>query len=468
MKESATLEFKEKYTKAFLKTVSAFANYGTGEILFGVNDKGVPTGVLQPDKLRLSIENAINDALDPVPSFLLKTTKKKGKTIVSLTVLECPDKPYLCSGKAYRRADTSTVAVDRSELRRLSIEGSECPFDEMKSTDQDLTFKQLEKYLINKTGIKRVNEDVLKTLGLLKGTAKGAAKGAVRDENYNNAAKGGVQGALRGAVKGGVQGAAYNNATRGIVKGGNYNNAAALLADKNNFPGIDIVRYAHDNASIFERTTCEGVSVLSQLDEAIKHYQKNYTVQKIVGMQRTTCELIPEESFREAMVNALVHRIWYSNARIVVSLYDDRIEVVSPGGLPPDIDEELYLAGGISVPRNTCLAFVFLRLGLIERLGTGIRRILQAYQGRTVKPTFKILANAIHVVLPVVSDEPNLTKEESKVLNLFKPGAQLTSAQMQKDTKASRSTVVRVVSSLISKGAVRKVGNGRSTRYCLV
>ena len=111
MRETATLEFKQQLSKSYLKTVSAYANYGTGKIIFGIADDGTPVGLADPQDTCLRIEHAINDSIDPVPRFELSI---EGDTrTVTLTVHEGPDKPYLSSGRAYRRTDTSTVEVSR-------------------------------------------------------------------------------------------------------------------------------------------------------------------------------------------------------------------------------------------------------------------------------------------------------------------------------------------------------------------
>lgn len=417
MKEFSRLEFKKSLSKTFLKTVSAFANYGTGIILFGVDDEGVPVGVADPTEVRLTIENAINDALDPRPNYYIEEETKEGKHLVKLTVYEGEDKPYLCSGKAYQRFDTSTVAVDRSELRRLSIEGSDKPFDEMAASSQELTFASLGKSLNERMGIEEATEETLKTLGLLK------------DRSFTN--------------------------------------AALLLSDQNTFPGLEIVRYALDEVSIHQRITCEGVSVLDQLDAAVAEYRNHYVVERVNGMRRNEVHTIPEEAFREAVANSLVHRLWYANARTTVSLYPTRIEVASPGGLPAGIDEELYLSGGISLPRNASLAYVFLRLGIIERLGTGIRRIRRAYEGSAVGPTFQISAHAITVTLPLVNLSENLEPEEQKMLALFRPGLELSGAELEQGMGLSRATTMRIVAALREKGALQRIGNARATRYRL-
>jgi len=71
MRESKTLEYKESVTNTFLKTVSAYANYGTGDIVFGIADDGTAKGLDKPEETCLEIENRINDSIDPVPEYTL-------------------------------------------------------------------------------------------------------------------------------------------------------------------------------------------------------------------------------------------------------------------------------------------------------------------------------------------------------------------------------------------------------------
>lgn len=99
-------------------------------------------------------------------------------------------------------------------------------------------------------------------------------------------------------------------------------------------------------------------------------------------------------------------------ARIRVLMFDDRIEIVSPGGLPSGITEDEYLAGKLSVLRNRILANVFYRLGFVEIFGTGITRIKQLYETGLKKPDFEISENTIKIVLPVLEKDLNLTDDE--------------------------------------------------------
>ena len=192
MKESRQLEFKETISNTFLKTVSAFANYDGGSILFGVNDAGEVVGINDTEQKCLDIENSINDSIKPQPEYSMEIINV-GKTI-SLNVRPGVNTPYMYKGKAYKRNDTSTVEVDQIELKRLILAGENKDYEELPAHDQNLEFSYLEQELISKTGIKKLNIDILKTLNL------------------------------------------YSDNS-------GYNIAAAIVSDKNDLPGIDIAKF---------------------------------------------------------------------------------------------------------------------------------------------------------------------------------------------------------------------------------
>ena len=149
-----------------------------------------------------------------------------------------------------------------------------------------------------------------------------------------------------------------------------YNNAAAILADTNHFPGIDIVKFGENISIIQKRATFENRSILEVYEKSIDVFRDYYQYEVIQGADREKVEKIPEAAFREAIANALIHRAWDIASQIRVLMFDDRIEVISPGGLPSRITEEEYLSGKLSVLRNRNLANVFYRLGFVEIFGT--------------------------------------------------------------------------------------------------
>ena len=258
MRETRILEFKEKITNTFLKTVSAFSNYDGGEILFGVDDDGNIKGLSNVKQACLDIENKINDNISPQPNYTIEI--QNSNQTIKLNVKSGLQKPYLYKSKAYKRNDTSTMEVDTLEFSRLVLEGKNIWFEELPCKDQKLSFEILQSNLKEKIQIETFNKDTLKTLNL------------------------------------------YDD-----VNG--FNNAAGLLADKNHFPGLDIVKFGENISIIQKRITFENTSVLDIYEKALSVFRDFYQYEVIQGADRKMVEKVPEAAFREAIANALIHRL---------------------------------------------------------------------------------------------------------------------------------------------------------------
>lgn len=413
MRETRTLEYKEAITNTFLKTVSAYSNYDGGTILFGVDDAGEIKG---PRQACLDIENKINDNITPQPDYMLEIIDRD--QIVKLTVRSGFKKPYLYRSKAYKRSDSATVEVDRLELSRLILEGMNRSFEELPYKDQNLSFTILQCKLKERIQLETFNEDTLKTLNL------------------------------------------YDTST-------GYNNAAGILADQNDFLGIDIVRFGETINTIQKRFTFDRISILDQYDQAMRVFYEEYQYEEIKGTVRNRISKIPEEAIREAVANALIHRVWDVDARIRVLMFDDRIEIVSPGGLPTGIQEEDYLSGMISVLRNRNLANVFYRLGFVEIFGTGITRIKKAYEDSLIKPEFHLSESAIRVILPVFEKDLKLSEDERVVYKTLSATIRKSIGEIVTDVPFGKSKLSQLLKKLEQKGIVVIEGNGRGTRYRL-
>lgn len=413
MRESKHLEFKEKITGSFLKTVSAYANYGTGKIIFGIADDASIKGISDPKQSCLDIENRINDCISPVPEYTLKINEKK--SFITLTVYEGIHKPYFYKSKAYRRNDSSTVETDRLELTRLVLEGQDSSYEELPSKSKDLSFNILSNRLKQALNIQIFSEDILVTLELA-------------DAKHR------------------------------------INIAGELLADRNDFNGIDMIRFGDSISIILDRETCEGESILNQYDRALAMYRKYYQYEQIKGALREQVIQVPEEAFREAVANALVHRTWDVNANISIGMFPDRIEISSPGGLPKGMTVDEYLRGGISILRNRIIGTVFLRLHMIERFGTGIRRIKETYSGSDKKPLFDICDDSIKITLPVISEQNLLSDDENKILSIIR-GRMVASSAIVEATGFGKTKVVYTLNKLVAEGYVRTEGTGRGLKY---
>ncbi|MCD8316353.1 MAG: AAA family ATPase, partial [Eggerthellaceae bacterium] len=238
----------------------------------------------------------------------------------------------------------------------------------------------------------------------------------------------------------------------------------SLLADKNHFPGIDIIRFGNNSNIILSRHTFTHVCLLDQLYKTLSLFSQYYTYEEIQGIHRITKSYIPDEAFREAVSNSFIHRDWSVKGNITVSMFDDYIEITSPGGLPPNITEENYLKGGLSISRNPILANIFFRLGFIERFGTGIPRIISSYNDMNLSPTFTITQNSISVKLPIQISS-DLSNEEKQILELIKINTPMTRADISEALHKPKGQTIRLLNSLIAKHMIQRNGNGRNTTY---
>ncbi len=414
MYENKSLEFKEIITNTFLKTVSAFANYCDGKILFGVKNDGEIIGVNNPDDICLDIENKINDSIKPRPEFSFDINRRTN--VVTLNIKEGYYKPYMYKSKAYKRSGSASVEVDQIEFKRLVLLGKNLYFEEILVENKKLEFTYLFLELKKKMGISNFNLDTLKTLGL------------------------------------------YNNA---------YNNAALLLADENKFPGIDIIKFGTNINEILFRESIKNTSLIKQLNKAEEIFDRYYRIEVVDGMNRREKYLISKEAFRETVANALIHRVWDVNSNIRIAMYDDKIEVFSPGGLPIGITKEEYLKGYVSYPRNPIIANVFFRLNIVEMFGTGIKRIKNSYKENKQKPIFKVSENSIVIILPTIFNKLDLTLDEKIIMDNLSSNIHLASSQLSERTGFSKDKVVKLVNSLLSKDYIVKEGRGRGTKYYL-
>lgn len=145
-------------------------------------------------------------------------------------------------------------------------------------------------------------------------------------------------------------------------------------------------------------------------------------------------------------------------------MFEDRVEVSSPGGLPFGLSEEEYLKGNVSILRNPILGNVFYRLHMAEILGTGIIRIREAYYNSARKPSFEVFDHSIKVVLPTTSDI-NLTEDEATVYRLLSKKCPKSISEIAKAVPFGKSKTTALIKGLIEKNCVFRVGNGRGTKY---
>ena len=208
---------------------------------------------------------------------------------------------------------------------------------------------------------------------------------------------------------------------------------------------------------------------------------RNQTRATIERLLRIDVRDYPEIAVREALLNLLVHRDYSFSASALISIYADRVEFVSIGGLMPGINREDIMVG-ISVCRNQDLANVFYRLHLIEAYGTGMGKIMRAYESMEEKPSIETTKNAFKIILPNINAkyetgkfsapkaeaitssaagaEKNLSNEE-KVLKYARFHGIITRNDVIELLEVSTSTASRVIRRMVKGNLLKQNGKVR-------
>jgi ATP-dependent DNA helicase RecG len=264
-----------------------------------------------------------------------------------------------------------------------------------------------------------------------------------------------------------------------LLRNNQYNYAAAILADRNTLrnQGLDLICYRDNSMLVMkDQMRLSQISVLEQYEKAMLFYQKHINQgERIEGAYRKSVEEVPEVAYREAVANAMVHRNYSRQGNNRIEFFEDRIEIVSIGGLPVGISKEEFAGGNFSHVRNRVLANIFLRCGIMEKMGTGIRRIKMAYRESVRKPEFNALENSIQIILPrlsyeetnlgVLEDRDALSVDEETALNYIRSvkGVQRSDIEGLLGIKKTKAT--ELLNRLIEKNVVKKTGSGKGTRY---
>ena len=432
-RESETVELKEIVVDDIKKEIIAFANCNGGTLYIGVQDDGTVIGLDDPDGTALQISNMIRDAVKPDLTMFLhyETIETYGKAIIAVDIQRGTDRPYYIARKGMRpegvyvRQGYSSVPATDSAIRHMIKETDGDHFEEMRSLNQELTFDSLTKEF------------------------------QMRNVDF---------------------GAQQMRTLKLLDPDGLYSNLALLLSDQC-IHTIKIAVFQGVDQTVFhDRREFTG-SLLQQMNEAYDFIDfRNQIHATIEKLHRIDVRDYPEIAIREAFLNILVHRDYSFHDSALISIYEDRIEFISIGGLMPGIDLEDIMAG-ISVCRNQNLANVFYRLHLIEAYGTGMSKIMQAYQDVDEKPRIETTRNTFKIILPNInakkeitpSPEPenknDLNDAELRILEYVKLHDKIKKNDVSEMLEVSPSTAIRLIKALIDQNLLQKNGKAKNTYY---
>ncbi len=423
--ESDTIELKSELIPDICKEVVAFANSRGGTIYIGVQDNGTVIGVPDADATLLRLNNMVRDSIKPDVTMFVRYEIQQvdGRTVIAATVQKGTDRPYYLASKGlkpsgvYVRNGSSADPATDTAIRRMIKDTDGDVFEDMRALNQNLTFDAAAAQFRKCDVV--FDEMKMQTLGMI-----------TSDKIYSNV------------------GLLLSDQCPSIVK-------AATFAGT-------------DQETFQDRREFSG-SLFQQMQDLYAYLDiRNQTRATFSGLYRTDTRDYPEEALREALMNSFVHRDYSISASTLVSVYDDRIEFVSIGGLANGIEVNDILLG-MSVCRNPKLAAVFYRLKLIEAYGTGIPRIMKAYKECARKPELVVTNNAFKIVLPNRNAQrdpiPENASPEEQVIAYIREHGAVTRPEVQNLLQVSQATANRLLKRMLAQGDIRQEGAGRGTRY---
>ena len=357
--ENKTTEFKREYTDDLKYAVVAFANTDGGKIYIGINDDGSVQGVKDTDGTMLRITNMIRDVVCPDVTMFTECAVEEidGQPVIVVNVQRGTARPYYLSGKGVRpegvyiRQGASSVPASETVILNMIKETSGDCYEDARSINQQLTFEKADAFFAGRKV--SFGDQQKRTLNI-------------------------------------------------IGADGTYTNLGMLLSDQC-VHTIKLAVFEGSKKTVFrDRKELTG-SLLTQLENAYSYIdQFNRTRAEFEGLDRIDKRDYPAEALREALLNAITHRDYSFSGSTLISIFDDRIEFVTIGGLVRGLSfNDIML--GVSALRNQKLANVFYRLHLIEAYGTGILKINESYSDCDVKPQFEVTDNALKITLPNIN-----------------------------------------------------------------
>jgi len=427
--ENNQLEYKEQFNEKLKKEIAAFLNgQMTGYIYLGVNDQSRQlTHSFTPHEAH-QIEETISHWLTSsiyYPSPVGLVTIHTNNSPLCISVIGGDYQPYTLDGKVYIRNNSESVKASAERVQKMLRQSSLDTYDKSESAQQALTFKYL---------------DIM-------------TDAAELDFKQN---------AL------GFQ----------LSSSQAYTNTAFLMSDQCDF-SVKVAVFEGLTVDQFkDRKEVRG-PIPKQIDEVLAFLSLNNQLSSVItgAGQRTDQQSYPTVAIREAVINAIAHRSYFSRAMVQIELFDDRLTIMSPGPLPGGLQPAAML-NGQSVPRNYNILNCLFRLKYIENYGTGMRRIFNSYCGTGQEPSILAMEDFVKLTLPNLNytqasqnleQDPTLiiNPNQQKIIDYLKQYQIATRNDIQKLLKIKDTQANTYLKDLVTQGIIKKTGINRSTKYQL-
>lgn len=440
--------------KSWLKSVSAFANGRGGKLIFGVKEDNTILGLKDYKDTSENISEIVKTKMDPNPEFDMEIEEIDGKVILILNIFVGKNTPYFVvdggSRTAYKRVGNQSVPASRIDLFNLSLKGEHISYDSLKSKKklEDVSFKELRIEYKERTG-KDFEEKDLKSFGLVNDENNLTIAGALFADNYQI-----------------YQSRVFCTRWNGLTKA------------SGRIEALDDVEF-------------EG-NIIYLLKASLDFVKRNSKKMWKKGpVYRIEYPEYPERAVQEALVNALIHRDYsVIGSEVHVDIYDDRLEIYSPGGMyDGTFVQDLNPLNVSSTRRNPIIADVFARMDLMERRGSGLRKIIEAYESeenykKELKPEFKSTESSFTTILKNLNYAPqsvtqnvtqNVTQSvgqklkpsdrREKILEIIKNNPKITADDLSKQFNVTDRTIKRDLKVLTDKKIIKYVGSAKDGHW---
>ncbi|MDE7313167.1 MAG: putative DNA binding domain-containing protein [Eubacterium sp.] len=475
--ESEYLEFKQevpKKSEVYMKTVVAFANGSGGKIVFGVEDSTFKVvGIHQENIFSImdGITSAICDSCTPMITPIVTLASVEEKVVIVVNIMPGSQRPYYLTTKGkengtYIRVSGTTRPADSFVLKELEFEGANRCFDQNYAAPEPSVTENEINFLCNKMYQYSIEH-----------CKDGEAAERIHRLTRQNLLSWGF-----------------------LVKRGDdyYPTNAFLLMTRNLLPQATIqcaVFKGRDRDVFIDRREYDG-DIVTQLDAAYEYVLRNiHMSSEINGLYRTDIYELPTDCIREMICNAVVHRSYLHPSSIQVAVYDDRVEVTSPGMLfgslrLKDIKE------GISIPRNRALVYAFTYMNIMEHWGSGIPRIIRRCKELGLEePELMEIAGSFRINLFRFSDKTRIGKSteklmmstekvrkstekvrkstdklndnHKKIIQYTEEKGVITNKEVQNLLKVKDSRALKILKELVGAGILKKEGKLKGSYYKL-
>ena len=442
--------------KSWLKTVSAFANGIGGALIFGISDKEEIIGLDNYKKDSENISEIIKTKIEPLPKVTLKHYLIEDKNIIILFVHSGKETPYYFTEgghqTAYIRLGNESIPAKNSDLINLILKGKNRSYDSLETNikKDNVSFTKLKSLYYLKTGNEFTDSD-LESFGL-------------------------------------------------VNKDSFLTNAGALLADE------PIIKHSR----IF-CTRWNGLNMTSGIEEALndnefegsillllqnaENFIKVNTKKKWKKGNESRIEMpdYPERAIQEVLVNAIIHRDYaVIGSEIHIDIYDDRIEIYSPGGMfDGSFIQEQNIMEISSLRRNPIIADLFNRIHLMERRGSGLKKIISSYQNainytqekevefKSTQKDFKVILKNLNYKVAIKSGDKvaiksgdkvaikNQDEQLEKILEYIKKYNNCKTSDIENLLSVKSSRARKLLSILVSEKKIQALGQNKNRYYVL-